>query len=903
MVDVIPAAVVARPKVTGMIRRALARTRTVALTGPPGSGKTSLLGMLGDAGERVLRLAPTGRDRDVSYATVTELLSALPAGDIARLPEPRRLAVRVLLRQETGGDVDHLAVRLAVTELLSGGRTLVLLDNADDVDEESADILAFAGQHTPDGGLALVAARRTDGPPGAVEIAVPPWDLDEIAELLAGHGLPQRLAGRVFRACGGNPRLAVRIGAAMGGWPRADTALPLPEVARRPVRAQLASLSASVRTTLLYAALSDRPSTSLLARAGRASAREDLAATAAAGLTVSHRDGRVAFTSGLVADTVRDEASSADLVDAHAALAGVTDDPVAAVWHRAHLSTAADEALAAELDAAALTARERGARARSAELSFLAAERTPAADQAAMLRRFVAAAGDAGLAGDVGLTRRAAAVILGRVTEASMRVVALTAVIECAGQALGSVDDVFADMAEAARDEPGLRAILHLWISWRYYICEGDTRRAHDEAREAHRLAVEGGNLEAEIEALTTAARLARALDLSDVDELLDRAGELDPDVTVTAVRGSAKFIRARNDLFDDRLDSARDTLLALVPIAQRHGDIKDHSDVLRSLAEVEIRAGRCALALDHIRQATDRLADSDTSTATVWYVVALAETAGGELARAASFARQGLRSAHEDHDVLFTSRCLFALGRVQMLTGDVATAAQTFREVRAFETAFDIADPAILQWHRELAEALAMTGDLEEAARIIDKTRVEAAGKPNVLAGLDHADGVRLLEGGDAGAAARRFTAAREGFARLGLPLEEGRTLLAMARLERRRRRKAAARALLAEAAALFARCAARPWSSLVDAELERLDGAKSDASAELTEAEARLAALVASGVSNTEAAAKLYISVKTVEATLTRVYRKLGLRSRAQLAARLAEPTLAERVKGFPQ
>jgi DNA-binding NarL/FixJ family response regulator len=102
---------------------------------------------------------------------------------------------------------------------------------------------------------------------------------------------------------------------------------------------------------------------------------------------------------------------------------------------------------------------------------------------------------------------------------------------------------------------------------------------------------------------------------------------------------------------------------------------------------------------------------------------------------------------------------------------------------------------------------------------------------------------------------------------------------------------RRAAARDTLDAAIRLFETGGAQPWIGLAELELRRLDGTHTgeSASGALTGAETRLAELVAGGVSNAEAAATLCVSVKTVESMLTRVYRKLGLRSRAQLAARL--------------
>ncbi|MFD9244568.1 LuxR C-terminal-related transcriptional regulator, partial [Streptomyces sp. NPDC059556] len=135
--------------------------------------------------------------------------------------------------------------------------------------------------------------------------------------------------------------------------------------------------------------------------------------------------------------------------------------------------------------------------------------------------------------------------------------------------------------------------------------------------------------------------------------------------------------------------------------------------------------------------------------------------------------------------------------------------------------------------------------------------------------------------------------------FARAGLPLERGRALIALARVERRRRRRSAAQSALQTAASVFERAGAAPWLALACESPAGTVGEPSGggsgseealpALSALTEAELRLARLVGQGASNQEAAAKLYLSVKTVEARLTRIYQKLDVRSRAQLATAL--------------
>ena len=120
-----------------------------------------------------------------------------------------------------------------------------------------------------------------------------------------------------------------------------------------------------------------------------------------------------------------------------------------------------------------------------------------------------------------------------------------------------------------------------------------------------------------------------------------------------------------------------------------------------------------------------------------------------------------------------------------------------------------------------------------------------------------------------------------------LDMPLERARTLLALGATRRRGRQKASARASLAEARDIFSRAGAVAWVARVDEELHRAAGAR--AGLELTVGERTVAELAAAGVTNREIGAQLYLSPKTVETVLTRVYRKLGVRSRTELARRL--------------
>ncbi|MGH8876520.1 MAG: helix-turn-helix transcriptional regulator, partial [Stackebrandtia sp.] len=200
------------------------------------------------------------------------------------------------------------------------------------------------------------------------------------------------------------------------------------------------------------------------------------------------------------------------------------------------------------------------------------------------------------------------------------------------------------------------------------------------------------------------------------------------------------------------------------------------------------------------------------------------------------------------------------------------------------------VGDPSILLWHGDLAEALVHIGELTEAADVISGARDAAGrlGRGNVTPRLDRAEAACAVASGDFSVAAELLNRARRGFADYGLRLELGRTILDLAGLERRRRRRAHVRRLLAEAAELFADCHADPWSERVETERRQLNGQVGTPGlpSGLTPAEARIVALVADGASNRQAATALNVSVKTVEGRLTRIYRKLGVETRTQLA-----------------
>ncbi|MEE4544140.1 AAA family ATPase [Streptomyces sp. V4-01] len=335
-----PGAPLARPALLAAVRAQLAHGGSALLSGPPGIGRSTLLGRLAagyeqDPGHRVLHCAPSAADRDSPFLGLIDLLA--PVGDettAALAPHERAVLGAALLRTPPPPGVDpargrdrlvlHLAVRNTLALLSRGGRTRVLLvvDDLQWLDPATAAVLAFLARRPPgpppEGppsaprpdprpapqpallGAVRLAQRPGRFPhprdgtpyetmcPGPVRtFAVPAMTPRETARLLArqdGPRLPGPVVARLHQAGGGNPRavrelaraLGERVRAAGGAAPAPHEPLPVPDSLRAPVLARLAPLPAGVVRTLLIASAAARPTVGLLLRAGCPTAPADL---------------------------------------------------------------------------------------------------------------------------------------------------------------------------------------------------------------------------------------------------------------------------------------------------------------------------------------------------------------------------------------------------------------------------------------------------------------------------------------------------------------------------------------------------------------------------------------------------------------------------------------------------
>jgi DNA-binding CsgD family transcriptional regulator len=198
--------------------------------------------------------------------------------------------------------------------------------------------------------------------------------------------------------------------------------------------------------------------------------------------------------------------------------------------------------------------------------------------------------------------------------------------------------------------------------------------------------------------------------------------------------------------------------------------------------------------------------------------------------------------------------------------------------------------DPGMTAWPGLAAEVLARVGRLPEAAALADDLEVRArrARRRRGLASVQRVRALIASANGDLDLALTHALESCRIVSRLPTPFDHGRSLLMLGTIQRRKRERRASDATLGQAAEVFERLGAMPWARQAHAERART-GLRPRAPAGLTPTEATVARLSAEGRTNREVAQATFMSPKTVEANLTRVYQKLGIRNRAELGRRL--------------
>lgn len=336
----------------------------------------------------------------------------------------------------------------------------------------------------------------------------------------------------------------------------------------------------------------------------------------------------------------------------------------------------------------------------------------------------------------------------------------------------------------------------------------------------------------------------------------------------------------------------ARVVLDELTESARAHGDEAILGDALFHRAELNLREGRYAEAeLD----ARDTIAVADgarqpQARSGGLYVLCYALTYRGEIDEARAAGELGVRLSRDSHDEIFWIQNEGALGFVELSVGDLQAADGHLRSLWPTLTATGMGEPSIFPVLPNAIESLLGLRELDQAESLLSE--LEACGarldSPWALSQAARCRGLAVAARGEGQAALEHFTRSLTELDRTTLPFERGRALLAQGATLRRLKRRSQARTSLENAASVFAELGAPLWERRARAELARIGGRpRSDGT--LTPSERRLAELVARGLTNRQAAAELYVTVNTVEKSLTRIYAKLDVHSRTALAARL--------------
>jgi DNA-binding NarL/FixJ family response regulator len=374
---------------------------------------------------------------------------------------------------------------------------------------------------------------------------------------------------------------------------------------------------------------------------------------------------------------------------------------------------------------------------------------------------------------------------------------------------------------------------------------------------------------------------------------LLERACEHEDRLGGVPLEQLPSYAYANLAVMADDLELARELYERVSRAAAENGDERALPTAQFGISELECRLGNLGHAAKLAADAVERSRQGSLGTLSAWslYAQALVYVHLGRVDAARATIADGLRVAQEAGALAPVTQLISTLGFLELSLDDPGAAHAQLGPLAEVVATFGIAEPGVVRFMPNEIEALIGLGELDEAGRLLSVLEQRAAARDRVSMRAAAARGRALLAAaaGDYERARASVAEALAQHARLREPFELGRTLLAQGSIERRARRRADARAALRTAMEIFDQLGAALWAERAAAELARIPG-RGPTSRELSETERRVAALAAEGLANKEIAARLYVTVRTVEAHLSKVYVKLGVRSRAQLIAREA-------------
>ena len=885
---------------------ATAQAHLLLVEGVAGIGKSTVLDALDTTlrtrGFHTVRVALSAAETSLSWAGLSSLCMQFDADVHARLPAAQRAALTGAVGGVGAGELEPMVLAAALAALMAAdvathGPLLVIVDDTHWLDQATASALAFAIRTLAASPVAAVFASRPERRPidperllpaaRSLRVGLEGLSLVELQELLAArfgvvHRRPDLI--RLHDACGGNVMHAIEVGRLLAAGQSLETAL-VPQTLHALIDDELAGLPGAVIEVLEPVALLARPTVTLIERM-LPGAEAALAAAEAAGIIVE-RDGRLTFSHPLLRAGLLDRIGGVRRRRLERLLAEIVDDPEERVVLRAAAAVEPDEQIAAELETIGDGSLARGATHLAAAHFDRSVALTPPGG-AAGARRSLSAAVAHVRAGDLARARpRFDAAIAGGLSpdQEATAVIGLTAIINELHGPRESAERLEAAAARLRHDPPArIRLLL-----WRVNtLLFDDLRRARTAAEQVVAEAHQWGDT-----ALIVHAEIVHAIALFFTGHPVDVTALAGVVAGAPAAASGPNGVRLAYFtpmlVWSDLTDAAIEREQAEIHRARGAGHVAAEAAASQSITDAFFRCGRW----DDAHAASERwteltaLTGNDPAaegsyTDLAWLLAMRGRS--DEARRRADAAVEGTKNAPMWH-----MQARAYAGVVAAASGDHAVADEHLRAARQLAEEIGFEDLCSLQFRDTGVEVLVSLGNIAEAqaetARIAEMAH--RAQRPRGLVQAARCRALVAAATGDLVAASEAVEEALRAADLFDDPFERARILQVGGTVARRAGRRTESREQLEAARRLFGSLGAVPFVERVDAELQRL-GARTGRTDLLTSGEQQVAQLVCDGRTNAEVAAALFITPRTVEAHLTRVYRKLGVRSRAELIAR---------------
>ncbi len=867
---------------------------SIEFVGDPGIGKTALTTAVIDAarsrGFATLTSRPTMAEAGLDGTVLGDLLGGLDHVD--ELPDHVQRHLRVILGAESADEPPTIReLGMTTIEALSRVSThrpvLIVIDDAQWMDQTSRNVLGFALRRLPTSRVCAVIARRSESEPVLDHRSdeLGPLGTNALAAIVtAASATPLQTStiDRVAETAGGNPLFALELTRGLGatGVPSPGP-MPVPSSLNDLVAQRVQQMPPSTIEALALAALMARPTVERLS----ALVAIDALRPAEHANIVEIVDRNVRFTHPLLASAAHDAMSGSERLELHRRLATISDGLERWI-HLGRGTERADALVAAQLTDAIATVVGRGATAEAADLASLALSVTPVDDPLRDERALLCA----DTLFRAGRTQQALDE-LDRIRTTSgdvsvvVRALLASATIEYSHSDSSAEAVQLAERALSLTDDRSLRIEAHTTLARVLYT---DFAAAADHAEAALDL-IDGTDdpdprvLAGALTASATASFMAgRGLDRS----MFDRAIALEHGSNVPTA-DSARGTLAALLKYADQIDEARSILVDLIDVA----DEGSLPYVIGHLPQLELWSGRWAEAERYARLQLDlsQAAEQDSQVQAALFNIAMMGAYRGDIEAAAATASRLIEDGRSSGSPWSERNGTGVLGFIAHGCGDPVEAIRQLRRYDEIGEAIGLREPGYVRFHADLLEAYVAVGDIDAASELIERLapRAERLGRPSAQATVLRGRALILAHTGDPSAAVSAARQAVEIYERTGLRYERARTLLTLGIVARRAKQRGVARQAFDEASVEFAAMGARLWEERADVELARVGGRTASSRTDLTPTERRVAEMAAGGRSNKEISAELFMSTKTVEANLTRVFQKLGVTNRASLAA----------------